>query len=154
MKRLRFIIIILGIAYIFSSLLLSINFKIEKVNEFHYTSDRTYSVGKNVSILYPYLYTLTDYGLEIYLISNEGNLDLLTRKQITDGMTMEIIDDNIYVATRMDYYNPFNAMIYKIDVSDPNNPIFVQTLEFDEEVWFIYNIFDVNDHLLLNTPPT
>jgi len=145
--RLMFLCIIIGLLI---ANLIALDFQIEKIDEFSISSNRQNVVRHNVRIEDNYLYTLTNYGLEIYLIENDGSLNLLSRKPIIDARTLELVNDNVYVGTTKRYYNPFNAMIYKINITDHYNPQIVQTLEFDENVRYVDGIFHINGHLLIN----
>ncbi len=130
--------------------LLSDNFTIEKIDEFSVTSNRSRIMKKNIVIDNPHLYTLTDYGLEIYSINNDGELILLSRTPIIDGNTIEKVDNFIFIGTRKKRFNPFNTKIYKLDVSNPHHPQTMTSLEFDDDVQSIDNIIDINGHLLID----
>src|SRR5690554_4298316 len=151
----KYIAIFLILTAILSSKteLVSIDFQIEKVNEFSITSSRINGLFWKHSIIadYPYLYALSEYGLEIYSIENDGSLTLITRKPVVNSNTMIKINGFIYIGTRKNHYNPFNAMIVKIDVTNPVYPSIVQTKELTGNVRSVDNIFYINEHLLVNT---
>ena len=129
-----------------------INFQIEKVDDFSIVNRR---IGtnrtKNIIIEYPYLYTLTLYGLEIYLIEDGGSLNLLSRKPIIEGWCLEKIDNYIFVGTGKDQYDPFNAKIHKIAVSNPDEPTIVQSLDLGSTVSRVWYLTRIENLLLVET---
>jgi len=147
--------IISSIAFLillFSIDIAAIDFQIEKVGDFSIGSYLIHrSPGKTIVTDYPYLYALTGYGLEIYSISTEGSLSLISRKQVIACWTLEKIDNHVFIGTNPRHHDPFNAAIYKIDVSDPNNPTIVQVLEYDESVMGIYDLIRINNYILVYT---
>jgi len=151
----KYIVVFLILTAILSSKieLVAIDFQIEKVNDFSITSSRSSGLFWKHSIIadYPYLYALSDYGLEVYSIENDGSLSLITRKPVVNSNTMIKIDGFIYIGTRKNHYNPFNAMIVKIDVTNPLYPSTVQIKELTDDVSSVDTIFYDNDHLLINT---
>jgi len=135
-----------------ASCLSAISFQIEKVNEFAITAFRLGSSRATGIVLdEPYLYSLTQYGLETYIISGDGQLTLISRLPVIDNQTMQKINSYIYVGSRKGIYNPYNAKIHKIDVNDPYTPQLVDILELGEEVRDIWSLHRMNNHLLLHT---
>ncbi len=130
----------------------AVDFQIEKIDEFSIGSYLVYrSPGKTILTDYPYVYTLTGYGLEIYSISTEGSLSLISRTQVIACWNLEKIDDYVFIGTNPRHHDPFNAVIYKIDISDPYNPVIVQKLGFDDTVTRIDDLIKINDYLLVRT---
>ncbi|MBW6515200.1 MAG: T9SS type A sorting domain-containing protein [Candidatus Cloacimonetes bacterium] len=152
MDKSRYVPIIMVMLYLITFDLISVDFQIEKVNEFSIANRRigTNRVN-NIIIEYPYLYTLTRYGLEVYSMEVDGSLTLLTRKLIIEPWTMEKIGNHLFIGTSSRQYDPFNAMIHKIDVTNPSEPFVVQSLEFDDNVPWVPYLNVLNDHFIVNT---
>jgi hypothetical protein len=131
----------------------SMEFGIEMINEFSVTTYHPHSNRtNNLLVEHPFLYLVTSYGLEIYAISNDGTLALLSRTSIIDAWSLEKIGSYVFISTSTSFYDtPAYNKLYKIDVADPSNPGIVQWLEFNQQVAAIGYIHKVNDHLLLQT---
>ncbi len=130
--------------------LFSLDFRIDKVNEFsHANVFEVANISKKMQIDYPYLYTLTEYGLEIYVIGTTSELALISRTAIVRGWTIEKLNDSVYVGTRKGAFDQYDVGIYRFNVSDPYNPTIIQSLT--SENWrMVISILGVEDLLVVS----
>ena len=101
-----------------------------------------------------YVYALSAYGLEIYEIENDGSLSLQSITPIESCASIVLKDEYMYISS-----GGFSAVIqwgkvYQINVTDKQNPVIEQVLDFFCDVWPLL-IFDdalfVKMHDLSNT---
>ena len=127
MKKYICIVVFLCLNFFLSA---SIDFNIEKVNTFAYCQ----SFFSNATMLVeePYMYALTSYGLEIYEIQNNGQLQKISELPIKKSWEFVKRDNFLYVGSIViSHFDPAPLYVYQVDVSDKYNPFITQTLEYD-----------------------
>jgi len=126
-------IFLLLISVIFSYLTAQ-EFEINKIGEIAYVQGSTGS--ESIQIIDNYLYYSSQNGLEIYEINGDGSITKISILIIANSGSM-IIKDQFCFLTSDSYDSPFlipghNLTIYKINISDVNNPIIVDQIEYPE----------------------
>ncbi len=114
----------------------SLTFEYEKIDEF--AESGNYGQFHRLLIEDDYLYAISVYGFEIYLI-NESSGELfrtsfIPLEGIVDGI--EKIGTNIFVSVSMrtSQQTEIHSTIYKIDVSNPYDPIVADSIIFPENI--------------------
>ncbi|MCF7792990.1 MAG: T9SS type A sorting domain-containing protein [Candidatus Cloacimonetes bacterium] len=128
MKKIYFSIIL-----IIYSLLSSQETELTKMNDFNIA--QTYGQMDNAIVDSGILYAISDYGLEIYQIGNNGDLTLLSQTPIPLGNSFTKKDDYVYVSASPMSYQFQSGNVYQIDVSDSVNPTIVQEIDFEYDTW-------------------
>ena len=140
--KILFLIIILLPLY-----LNAIEFNYEKINEFAIGGN--YDGDGKIIVEFPYMYVVSRYGLEIMNIDLEtGNLQRINTLGL-NGMGDTIVKKNnfVYIATWMDTEQIGTTDLYKIDVSDLENPQITDSITMDNSFRIAYlNLY--NDHLI------
>jgi hypothetical protein len=147
-KKVQFILITI---FLFTGCIFSIPIGLERLEDFSITTARI-KTNRNTNLIADeqIVYYLSGYGLESYVMTGAGEVILADRLHLTDPWTMNKVDDNIFVGT-YPIHGLTNAIIYKINVSNPYNLIIEQILELDDNITAVLIIHIVNDHLLLHT---
>ena len=101
----------------------------EKVNEFAIA--QSYRASDSICEENGYLYTLSNYGLEIYDISISGELTLLSRYPIPAVSRFIIKDEFAYITTQESVYCNLIGKLFQVNISDKENPYLEQQLDFD-----------------------
>lgn len=119
--------------------LFSQEFEINKIDEIAYSQGL--NSAESVQVIDNYLFSLNLNGLEIYEIDILGNLTKLSNVTIETPFNM-IIDNNFCFIIGRGYESPYYIpnnykIIYKIDISDVNNPIIVNQLEYPDQNEYI-----------------
>jgi len=128
-KKIIVTLILLIFIYIYAQ-----EFEISKLGEIAYAQGSKDS--ESVQVVDNYLYYLSQNGLEIYEINVDGSIERLSILTIASSGSM-IIKDQYCFLTSDSYDSPnlipgYNLTIYKIDLSDVNNPIIVDQIEYPE----------------------
>ncbi len=132
------LLIILIIATFVSTPSASINFSIEEVHRFAFCQN--YYSNTTMDIEPPYMYALTSYGLEIYMIKDNGLLLKISELPITNSWKFVRKDDFLYIGSYKRSYISYDQMplyIYQVDISDKYNPQITKNFEFDNSYEFI-----------------
>ncbi len=129
MKRINFFIILLCIICG-----LKANAEIEHLYNFGYPEiPSATSTFYNVCSKDNYLYILTRYGLRTYEIGNNGNPVETSTVFMPHCYSMKKYKDKIYIASvAMNTENHQNTL-YEIDISVPDNPVQINTINFNEK---------------------
>jgi len=130
MKKAIFILLIL----IILTYLTAQEFEINKLGEIAYAQGSKDS--ESIQVVDNYLYYSSQNGLEIYEINVDGSINKLSVLTIARSGSM-IIKDQYCFLTSGSYDSAnlipgYNLTIYKIDISDVNNPIIVDQIEYPE----------------------
>ncbi|MEA2095323.1 MAG: T9SS type A sorting domain-containing protein [Candidatus Cloacimonadota bacterium] len=131
--KLIIIIIIVHFLLIFT-LISAQEFEINKLDEMVYA--QTMSGNESVQIINDNLFYLTLNGLEIYEIYGDGSISKISSLAISASLNMIIKDQYCFVISG--YYSNnsiipgYFIIIYKVDISDLNNPTIVDQLEYTE----------------------
>jgi hypothetical protein len=113
----------------------SLTFELEKINEFAASGD--YGEFHRLLIEDNYLYAISHYGFEINAVDENGAINRISLIPIegdVDGI--EKIGTNVFVSVST-HTNPpdeIDSALYKIDVSDPYEPIIVDSIIFPENI--------------------
>ena len=115
---------------------------LEKIVE--YPTSGVYLEKDNLCVQDQYLFAASSYGLEIYEIEADIPAQLISRLPLRDdARTISIKDDYAYVQAVSYYENHTN--LYKIDISDINNPCIADSVfTYDEDGFAqadVYNDF-------------
>ena len=80
-----------------------------------------------------YLYFISLYGLDVYHIDEIGNLEFISRLEISNPLMIQKIDDYIYIINHFPENEYFEDKLFKIDVSDIFNPqiVLARNMHYD-----------------------
>ena len=122
----------------------AIEFNYEKINEFAIGGN--YDGDGKIIVEFPYMYAASRYGLEIYEIDTDNNVELINRLPLFDDTRVLHIKNNIaYVISVSFFENHYR--LYKIDISNILEPVILDSIYFEDEVCL--TIGDIyNDYLI------
>jgi hypothetical protein len=129
MKKLSIVLLF----FIILSNLFSQQLELEKINDTMIS--QFYLQKDNVIADEGYLYTLSAYGLEIYEIGNNGELNPQSRMPITVSNSIEKKDNYIYISSGKLSASDQWGKLYQINVVDKQNPVIEQELDLDYFSW-------------------
>jgi len=121
---------------LFPIILSSLTFEFEKIDEFAVSGD--YGNGHRLFIEDNFMYALSHYGLEIHTVDEvTGELNRLSVIPI-EGDADDIIKIGtsvfVSVSSIFRWQDEILSAIYKIDVSDPFEPVVVDSISFPENI--------------------
>ncbi|MDP8202868.1 MAG: hypothetical protein P9M11_12125, partial [Candidatus Tenebribacter burtonii] len=132
--------IVLIVLCLLPIILSSLTFECDKINEFAVSGH--YGVSHRLLIEDNYMYAISHYGFEIYTVDeNTGELNRISVIPIEGKVDdIEKIDNNVFVSvsTRTNPPDEISSALYKINVSDPFEPVVVNSISFPEN--FKHNI--------------
>ncbi|MDP8201110.1 MAG: hypothetical protein P9M11_03100, partial [Candidatus Tenebribacter burtonii] len=121
---------------LFPIILSSLTFEFEKINEFAESGD--YGEYHRLLIEDNYVYAISHYGFEINSVDEiSGALNRISLIPIEGNVDgIEKIGNNVFVSvsTRTNPPDEISSALYKIDVSDPYEPIIVDSIIFPENI--------------------
>jgi hypothetical protein len=121
---------------LFPLILSSLTFEFEKIDEFAVSGD--YGNFHRLLIEDNFMYALSHYGFEIHTVEEEdGELNRISVIPIEGEVDdIEKIGNNVFisVSSMIRWQSEILSAIYKIDVSDPYEPVIVNSVIFPENI--------------------
>ncbi len=115
---------------------------LEKIIE--YPTSGVYLEKDNLCVQDQYLFAASSYGLEVYEIEEDIPAQLISRLPLRDDARTVAVKDNYAYVQAVSYYED-HTNLYKIDISDINNPYIADSVFTNDENGFgqgdIYNDF-------------
>ena len=116
-------------------ILSSLTFEFDKIDEFAESGD--YGDGHRLLIENNYMYSISHYGFEINAVNEFGALTRISLIPIEGNVDgIEKIGNNAFVSVSSIFrrQDEILSAIYKIDVSDPYEPVIVDSIIFPENI--------------------
>ncbi|MDP8227428.1 MAG: hypothetical protein P9L89_07305, partial [Candidatus Celaenobacter polaris] len=117
---------------------------LEKLVE--YPTSGVYLEKDNLCVQGQYLFAASSYGLEIYEIETDIPAQLISRLPLRDDARVVAVKENYAYVQAVSYYED-HTNLYKIDISDVNNPYVVDSVYTEnEDGWGQGDIY--NDYII------
>jgi hypothetical protein len=97
------------------------------------------------------LYLCKEYGVDIFEISESGNLELITTIEVDDTHNFALYNNYLFISCYPFGGDTWNTTVYEYDVSDPEQPVETGQLELDYPPYSMYiwhDMLTIVDYIL------